>query len=63
MKMNKIVMINLICDDGSMIVLDVNNMRIIDRKVVETIQKNAVSGTNIEEVQEQLKEVFGADPS
>ncbi|EMN30922.1 hypothetical protein [Leptospira interrogans] len=61
--MNKIVMINLICDDGSMIVLDVNNMRIIDRKVVETIQKNAVSGTNIEEVQEQLKEVFGADPS
>ncbi|WP_061285650.1 hypothetical protein [Leptospira interrogans] len=61
--MNGIVAINLICADGSMILLEVNNMRIIDKKVVEKIHNNAVSGASIEEVQEQLAQAFGADPS
>ncbi|EQA61812.1 hypothetical protein [Leptospira alexanderi] len=61
--MNRIVAINAICEDGSMLVLKVSEMTIIDRKVVEQIQKNAASGENIQEVQAQLEKVLGGDPS
>ncbi|MDI7181702.1 hypothetical protein [Leptospira santarosai] len=61
--MNRIVAINLICDDGSMIVLKVSEMTIIDKKMIEIIQKNAASGENIKEVQEQLEQALGAGSS
>ncbi|QCO33095.1 hypothetical protein [Leptospira interrogans] len=61
--MNRIVAINAVCDDGSMLVLKVSEMTIIDRKTVEKIHNNAVSGASIEEVQEQLAQAFGVDPS
>lgn len=61
--MNRIIAINAICDDGSMLVLKVSEMTIIDRKVVEQIQKNAASGENIKDVQEQLEKTLGADLS
>ncbi|AKP25938.1 conserved hypothetical protein [Leptospira interrogans serovar Manilae] len=61
--MNRIVAINLICDDGSMIFLKISEMTIIDWKMVEAIQKNAASGGSIKDIQEQLEKAFGANPS
>ncbi|TGK25391.1 hypothetical protein [Leptospira stimsonii] len=61
--MNEIVAINLICKDGSMIVLKTEGMTIIDKKIIAGIQKDAVQGDAGKQIQQQLASTLGKNQS